>query len=52
MFDPVNSSISAGAWLNWSVYIDFTNAMSSVCLAMFGSISLSHAPLCPYCLHL
>src|SRR5579883_1752429 len=45
---PVLKKICAGAWLNWSVWTDFTMQMSSTTLAKFGSISDNSAPHLPY----
>ena len=45
---PVFMKICAGAWLNCVVRQDFTMAMSSAMVAMFGSISESSAPDCPW----
>ena len=42
--EPVLRKICAGAWLNWSVCIDLTIAMSSTTFARCGSISESSAP--------
>src|SRR5687768_15048301 len=50
--EPVYSIISAGAWLNWSVYIERTKHRSSVMEAMFGSSSETHIPDWPCCLNL
>ena len=43
---------SAGAWLNWSVHIDLMRATSSTISVKWGSNSLTHAPLLPYCANL
>src|SRR5678815_245635 len=45
---PVFISSWPGAWLNASVTIDFTIAMSSAISPVNGSSSLNSVPLCPY----
>src|SRR5579872_4533690 len=50
--EPVNSMRSAGAWLNWSVFIERTTAISSTILLTWGNKSLTHVPDWPRCSNL
>src|SRR5262249_29437075 len=47
--EPVNSSSSAGAWLNWSVYIDLITQMSSATSCSRGTASDIQMPPWPCC---
>ena len=44
---PVLKKVCAGAWLNWSVWHDLDEAMSSTTFARCGSISEISAPHWP-----
>jgi hypothetical protein len=46
--EPVYNSNSAGAWLNWSVFMDLMKHTSSTISARPCTGSDSHAPLRPY----
>src|SRR5262245_39957480 len=48
---PVLIWNSAGEWLFVSVQHEWTNAMSSTCLARLGKISGTHVPDWPCCFH-
>src|SRR5262245_5527739 len=45
--DPVWMYVIAGSWLIASVFSDFTTAISSAMVAMFGSKSLTQVPALP-----
>ena len=49
---PVLIWYSAGTWSFDSLCSDLMNAKSSTCLATFGYLSQTHAPLWPYCWNL
>ena len=44
---PVITNVQAGSWLMALVWTVRTTAMSSTCLAVCGSSSLTHVPLWP-----
>lgn len=48
--EPVKTSSSAGAWLNWSVTIECTTHSSSATSANCGTASESQMPALPCCL--
>ena len=47
--EPVNISSCAGAWLNWSVYIERTMHNSPASCESPGSSELIHVPCGPTC---
>ena len=47
-WDPVWMNVMAGSWLIASVYIDRMKQSSSTIPAVWGSSSLTHAPLWPW----